>query len=103
MDGCPAMDSISIYVVSAPTIFSPDSQADNAVFKVFQLPPAVVADFKSLSIFDRWGNLVFETQNPEQSWNGDKFPSDVYLYYLTFDLKQEKKTVMLRGDLTLIR
>ncbi len=103
IDGCPGSDSISIYSLAAPTIFSPGSPTDNAFFKVFQLPPPEVAEFKSLIIFDRWGNVVFETHNADQTWNGDKYPSDVYVFYLTFELAKNKETVILKGDLTLIR
>ena len=100
---CSASDSISLYSVSAPTIFSPDSPTENALFKVFRLPPPEVADFKLLTIFDRWGNKVFETKNSAQSWNGEQFASDVYVYYLTFEMKSNGRNVTLKGDLTLIR
>lgn len=58
-------------------------------------------------IFNRWGDLVFETDNPQQRWNGrDKnnglAESGVYYYHTKMTLphgdEYEKK-----GDVTLLR
>ncbi|MFN0033497.1 MAG: PKD domain-containing protein [Saprospiraceae bacterium] len=48
-----------------------------------------VTNFK-MSIWNRWGELVFETSNPNDKWNGEKrnaggmSPEGVYVYTVTF-------------------
>ncbi len=51
-----------------PTAFTPDGQgpAQNEVFRVFG---QYFASFE-LRIFNRWGELLFVTQNPAQGWDG---------------------------------
>ncbi len=48
-----------------------------------------VTNFK-MSIWNRWGEMVFETNNPNDKWNGEKrnsggmSPEGVYIYTVTF-------------------
>jgi hypothetical protein len=66
----------------------------------------------SLRIFDRWGNLVFETIDPEEPWLGNVegtehySDAEVYSYiieYLPCQPEEEEKTIKRTGMLTLIR
>jgi gliding motility-associated-like protein len=59
-----------------------------------------------MMIFNRWGDLLFETRNPEFGWdgyyNGKLCPQDVYVYKLT--AKYENGDQIVRtGDVHLIR
>lgn len=44
----------------------------------------------SMSIWNRWGEMIFETSNPDEGWNGRKFnsgaesPNGVYVVVVTF-------------------
>lgn len=65
-----------------------------------------VAEFH-MAIYNRWGNLIFESNDSEVGWDGyDKdgklMPAGVYLYQLvlTFSNGQRRRVV---GDVTLIR
>jgi gliding motility-associated-like protein len=48
-----------------------------------------VTNFK-MSIWNRWGEMVYETSNPNDKWNGEKrnsgglSPEGVYIYVVTF-------------------
>ena len=86
-----------------PNIFSPNNDGVNDVFRPFFLGEVDVLEVR---VYNRWGNLVFEssdTSNP--GWNGvynDKdAPSDVYLWEIRVgingDIKQET------GQVTLVR
>jgi len=38
----------------------------------------------NVSVFNRFGQLVFETTNSRDSWNGENCPNDVYAYIVSF-------------------
>lgn len=61
----------------------------------------------NMQIFDRWGNLIFESNNSSVGWdgydkNGRLMPNGVYVYKLTVRLSDEQRTTQI-GDVTLIR
>jgi gliding motility-associated-like protein len=57
-------------------------------------------------IYNRWGQKVFESNNPDYGWdgnfNGKPQPMDVYAYTLDAVFFDGKKTTRT-GDITLIR
>ena len=59
-----------------------------------------------LTIFDRWGQVVFETRNPEEGWDGliKGLPArmGVYVFQLSFRMKNNKLYTR-RGMVNLIR
>ena len=59
-----------------------------------------------LRVFDRWGNLLWETADMGKGWdgtiNGKKMPMDTYVY-MVVGIDVNGKTVSRKGDLTLIR
>lgn len=56
------------YTFYAPTAFSPDNDGKNEVWRVY----ATNIDFSTfhLIIMDRWGEIIFETNDIEKVWNG---------------------------------
>ncbi len=65
----------------SPNVFSPNGDGVNDVFNV----SVVGQDDFELMIFDRWGNQLFTTKNPNEGWdgtyqNGIEVPQDVYMY-----------------------
>ena len=64
-----------------------------------------VSEFQML-VFNRWGELLFETKNAEVGWDGyykgKLCPQDVYVYKIT--AKYENGNMITRvGDIHLIR
>ena len=60
-----------------------------------------------MQIFDRWGNLIFETKDKTIGWdgydkNGQLLPAGVYVYKLVMRLSNDQRTTQI-GDVTLIR
>ncbi len=51
----------------APNVFWPNSNGPNDAWRLFF--PCVWLSFR-LSVFDRWGNLVFQANDPETPWTG---------------------------------
>jgi gliding motility-associated-like protein len=106
-DGC--LDSIrrklefkretSIWVSSA---FTPNGDNRNETFQVLGVN---FSDFK-MSIFDRWGQLVYITDNPVIGWdgsiNGEPASEGVYVFKIGYtDASGKLKTEV--GRVTLIR
>ena len=72
-------------LVYVPNTFSPNGDNVNDCFGGYLSPDAEVAYF-TLRIFDRWGNLLFQTADAEGCWDGTfrGKPMDpgVYVWYL---------------------
>ena len=60
-----------------PDIFTPNSDDLNETFTItgIEFFPG-----SSVSIFDRWGGLVFESSDYKNTWTGDDAPDGVYYY-----------------------
>jgi gliding motility-associated-like protein len=93
----------------APRVFIPNSfnpKSDVAANRVWKPAQAYVSSGSySLEIFDRWGQLVFETKNENKAWdgrmNGEFAPSGVYTYQLRYR-SIEGEVVERRGTLNLL-
>lgn len=64
-------------------------------------------DAYNLQIYDRWGNLLFESNSSNTGWdgydkNGKMMPAGVYVYKLTLRFSDTQRTTQV-GDVTLIR
>jgi trimeric autotransporter adhesin len=93
-----------IYYV--PNAFSPDGDEFNNVFK-----PVLTSGFDvnsyHLSIFNRWGELIFESLNYEEGWDGtyhnEKLLDGTYIWKIKVkNLSNDKKTE-LDGHVTLLK
>jgi gliding motility-associated-like protein len=85
-----------------PNAFSPNGDGENDFFEIYG---GCFKDYY-FSIHNRWGEKVFETENPRDQWdgyfNGKPQSQGVYVYYLrgtTFNNIQHKK----KGSITLIK
>jgi gliding motility-associated-like protein len=103
-------DSVSVRLLDCncrfytPNSFSPNGDGLNDVFEVRNFC-LLLKDY-SFSIFNRYGQRVFQTQKPEVSWDGIYAgkPSDVGVYYYIMRYKTNDGTEgKKKGDLTLLR
>ena len=95
------------YVVFAPNAFTPDGDGDNDAW----LP--VVSGLEigtyELSIFNRWGERVFLSDDPKQPWTGNikqgeyYGQNDVYNWVLKLRLANNAEEVEFAGSVILIR
>ena len=64
----------------------------------------IVSNYE-LKVYNRWGNLVFESNSVGEEWNGmhggSEAETGVYVYYAKYDVGQGEQ--MTKGDVTLIR
>lgn len=93
------IQDVKIFV---PTAFSPNNDGLNDVFEI----KGRFRNNFSLLILNRWGQVIFESNSPEKSWdgkvNGTEAPIGVYAYKLTAD--DETGTHFEKtGTLTLVR
>ncbi len=105
LNGCKASDTILIveecielgkfYI---PNAFTPNGDLINDVFKIEGMSDS---SDSSIQIFNRWGSLIFSSENAAQGWDGriqgENAPPGVYLYVI--DVDGEKSA----GDVTLLR
>jgi gliding motility-associated-like protein len=108
--GCVASDSINIYVKPdwsfyAPNAFTPNEDGINEVF--FVSGTGIDPETFNLYIFDRWGNLIFFTDDINQGWNGRVLGGeicqiDTYVWKCDFvNVLGNKQSVM--GSVNLIK
>ncbi len=109
-NGCTAMDSLLVTVdlicgkYFIPNVFSPNADGENDVFYVYSNLKCV-KDF-SLKIYSRWGEMLFQTDDPQLGWNGihngKTMNSDVFVYQLNMILI-DKSEIIKSGNITLLR
>lgn len=91
----------SLYV---PTAFTPNDDGKNDVFRAYGF---LVFEYE-LQIFNRWGELIFETDDIMEAWNGTKFneggpicKSEVYVWRIAYrDIDRVRHRI--RGRVTLL-
>jgi gliding motility-associated-like protein len=104
-NGCSSSDVLSMIIkcdVFVPTAFTPNNDGDNDVYGLIN------KNIKSLhlKIFTRWGQLIFESDDPTKGWDGtykgERCLIDNYVYYAT-GLTMDDKPFSVKGSLTLLR
>ena len=111
--GCVNSDSITIEVFNMcddgfllfPNVFTPNNDAKNDIFKPTSLRnlETPIAYFR---IFDRWGKLLFETDDINKGWDGTKngtpMNNGVYVYTVSVQCTDGNQQIF-SGNVTLIR
>ncbi|MBX7108469.1 MAG: PKD domain-containing protein [Chitinophagales bacterium] len=104
-NGCVGKDTI--FVDNAcpffiPTAFTPNNDGINDEYKI-------ITDGTNefdLKIFNRWGQMVYRSSDPDESWNGtfEGLPEEMgtYIYAVTIQFSNGVSRVM-KGNITLIR
>jgi gliding motility-associated-like protein len=93
-----------------PNTFSPNNDGTNDMFTVYGEPSAIdkVVSFR---IFNRWGSMVFDSEqieinNPKTGWDGtfrsQILETGVYIYHIKVKMINGKM-IEKSGDLTLVR
>lgn len=114
-DGCISTDSIRIVVydknaiqcgdILLPTAFTPngDGPIENETFGISNI--FAVGDLISFEIFDRWGNIVFYTDDVRGRWDGaykgEPVNPSTFLYKIRY--KCEGKENVHSGNITVLR
>lgn len=111
--GC--SDSTSIFIpyeestiFYIPNSFTPDGDEFNNVFL-----PVFTSGFDSYNyrflVFNRWGELLFESLHPEKGWDGSygtdgrKCQSETYTYWIEYKIPSSDARKRISGNVNLIR
>lgn len=70
-----------------PNVFTPNEDGKNDAFII----PAVYDGSWSITIYNRWGNLVYTSNEYKNDWTGDNVASGVYFFELSNNLRKEHK------------
>lgn len=107
--GCSAEDSLEVLVVGTcadnvfvPQAFSPNGDEINDKLYVRGL----VSELKYFRVFDRWGNLVFQTNNATEGWDGlykGKKMNPAVFVYAVEAVCENGIPVFKKGNVTLVR
>ncbi|MBN8790030.1 MAG: gliding motility-associated C-terminal domain-containing protein, partial [Terrimonas sp.] len=85
-----------------PNAFSPNNDKKNDFFKI--LRPFNLVEYK-LRIYNRWGQKMFDTSNPEEGWDGsyNGIPQNAGIYVYYCEYKKNGVYKQIRNNLILMR
>jgi len=103
--GCIVQSFVTIDIgcgtVFVPDVFSPNEAHNN----IFYVRGTCIVSMDFL-VFDRWGNKVFESENPANGWdgtyNGKPMNMATYVWTLKATLR-DGTSIKKHGDVTLVR
>ncbi len=106
---CPSLDSIRVLDVCPPEIyvpsaFTPGVSGENQAFEIF----GKNIDNFQLTIFNRWGEIIYYTQDRLKFWDGiykgKPMPMGVYPWIIVYKGNAEDaESKMEKGSVTLLR
>ncbi len=107
-EGCEGKDDVFIKVylgpeIYVPTGFTPNNDGKNDILKAI---PVGISQFKFLRVYNRWGQIIFSTQDPSRGWdgriNGVEQPTGTFIW-MAEAIDYKGNTLYRKGVLTLIR
>jgi gliding motility-associated-like protein len=103
--GCKRVISVPQYIrvnkivhIFVPSAFTPNGDGMNDFFNVFTV---LITDFH-IDIYDRWGKLVFSSDNMNFQWDGGNLGEDAYTYVINA-VEWSGTKVRKVGTVTIIR
>lgn len=107
-NGDPSVYSVSneVEIIPAMTIYIPNSFTPNGdgMNDTFGIAGEAIQEFR-MQIFNRWGQLIFESANANQRWDGtfmgELVPEGAYVYKVMAKGASGKKQLR-EGNLTVV-
>ncbi len=106
--GC--RDSVGLVTIPPLEIFIPTSFTPNGdgINDLFGVVGTHIEEF-SMRIYNRWGKLVFKSNDIEDKWNGSNMGDEYYSgtatynYLITYKGEKEEDAIEITGTITVIR
>jgi gliding motility-associated-like protein len=80
-DACNQVEQILAFVIpcgtNIPNIFTPNGDDNNQYFEIVGVERFPGS---SLTVWNRWGTIVYESENYKNRWNGDELPEGSYFF-----------------------
>ena len=87
--------------VEIPNVITPNSDGLNEYFFIKNLE---ACSDKKLSVFNRWGNLVYSSEEYSNTWHADDLLSGVYYYVFEYSPMYPRNTEMAKtGHVTVLK
>jgi len=101
--GSPARVKFAAINIYVPPVFTPNGDGTNDVLKPILVG---ISQFHYFSVYNRWGNLIFQSEDASQGWDGRwkgvAQPVETYLW-IAEGVDISGKTVVQRGMTSLVR
>jgi gliding motility-associated-like protein len=113
-NGCKNLACTTVFVESPcdtagqfffPNTFSPNGDGENDLLQIYYNEKGCLYNLH-LMVYDRWGELVFETSDKNFTWDGvfrNKPLNTQVLVYQLMVMFTDGKTVSLKGNINLLR
>jgi large repetitive protein len=102
---CKIVEIVEEFSLYLPNAFTPDGDGVNEEFKPI-IYGFVPQEFRFV-IYNRWGQLIYETVNPEAAWDGKyrgvMVQEGVYAWHLTVKITATAEVRTYKGHVTLLR
>ncbi|MBI2968868.1 MAG: gliding motility-associated C-terminal domain-containing protein, partial [Bacteroidetes bacterium] len=89
--------------VFVPNIFSPNNDGNNDVFYV----RGKCIEKMQWVIYNRWGAKVFESDSPQNGWDGSykgkNLDAAVFVWHLKYKLSIDTEEKTMKGNITLVK
>jgi gliding motility-associated-like protein len=91
-----------------PNAFSPNDDGVNDTFRAYTGRSSIWNQYH-LMVFDRWGNMLFETNDPEVGWDGffrgTLMNDAVHVWHIEGEIENCGRTFQItnKGDVTIVR
>jgi gliding motility-associated-like protein len=95
-------------VVDVPNVFTPNNDGVNDFFNVVVTEDRIATlDVVSFRVYNRWGQLIYDNEDPIQGWdgtfNGEPQPTEAYFYQIEVLYPNGQVAGQFQGNVTLLR
>lgn len=105
-DTCKTIPIYNEFGIFVPNTFTPDADELNNIFKPILSHPEEVSRY-SLTIYNRWGELIFESKNVNFGWDGTYLnrivQEGVYTWKIEIATTKDAAVHLLNGHLQLLK
>jgi gliding motility-associated-like protein len=88
------------FYFNVPNAFTPNGDGLNDIFR-----PVATSDLIrqfSMVIYNRCGQMIFETTIPTEGWDGKDAPAGVYSWFISYS-NHTGKVFKMRGSVSLLK